>query len=234
MNIYNHNNSGVRRLAITSGEVGEVPNHNSQPNYGYGNPRINHVYTEEQNSGKNFFVHMQVDHLKRKALLDTGSQLNLVKKSMTCGRPMFGSPISIKGINGRSSTFGSLFMIFKIGGYLLRDLFHIVDDDTLGNFDFYLGSKFFIDNNCKMDFQNLKMTNKYFNEQINVENVKFSFPSSNDNQLVPFRAVESTVHNVFVDGDTSTTDHLQSTVVEDNQIDLNEPVKFVFPQFTIS
>lgn len=168
------------------------------------NPRVNNVYNDDLNSGRNLFIYMNVKNINRKALLDTGSQLNLIRKSIADDHPKYiKEGIVIRGINGRSTTYGSLFLDICINGHWIKELFHIVDNNSLGKFDFYLGSKLFLDHRCCMDYDNMVLFNKYFSTRIYVEDVTFSllFNLSGMDQ----KEAVSFVHNVFVCDDEEET-----------------------------
>lgn len=75
-----------------------------------------------------------------KVLLDTGAQINLIKRSFPLNKDVVvSSGIIIKGINGKSLTYGGVKLSFCVGEAVIEDDFHIVDDSCLGNFDMYLG-----------------------------------------------------------------------------------------------
>lgn len=44
-------------------------------------PHVGHVYSDDQNSGLNMFIYLQYGGKFLRTLLDTGSQINLVKRS---------------------------------------------------------------------------------------------------------------------------------------------------------
>lgn len=85
--------------------------------------------------------------------MDTGAQINLVKKSLVDGKiGITGTGIRIKGINGKSLTYGTIKLEFTIEGICLEDVFHIVDDSCTSDYDVYLGLKFLTDNKCIIDY----------------------------------------------------------------------------------
>lgn len=90
---------------------------------------------------------MNVDGRIVRALLDTGSQINLVGRSFALGMLLFDDKQqNIKGINGRSSTLGAVKLGISVGSHTINDVFRVVTDESVGRFDLFLGSKFFVDN----------------------------------------------------------------------------------------
>lgn len=126
-------------------------------------PMIANVNSIE-NGGASAFVFINVDKRSIQALLDTGSQINLIKKSFVSGRSIYSNEgTTIKGINGCSKTYGSIIMQFSIGNAdMITELFHIVDDHSLGDFYIYFGSNFFSRNGCLIDYPNKKLKGNNF------------------------------------------------------------------------
>lgn len=123
-----------------------------------------------KNTAKNHYVLIDVDGVWRRALLDSGSQLNLIKRSLLSKHLMFDDHgIRIRGISGCSATYGTILIKFSIGNNWMKDIFHVVDDSVLGNYDFYLGSPFLSDHDCNINYKTLQISNQNFHETINVD-----------------------------------------------------------------
>lgn len=189
-------------------------------------PNVRNVYTEEEASGRNIFIYLELNGIVYRSLLDTGSQLNLIKRSIAEGHEKYVDPgMVIKGINGRSMTNGSLFLNFTLGNHEIKDLFHIVEDESLGRFDFYIGSKFFLINRVITDYDNFRMYNKFFNIPINVEHILFDIQSA---LVVNVDKLVSVCHNVYADKreketpDVDVNNAIRVRVLEIDELEVNQ------------
>lgn len=110
---------------------------------------------------------MKIDGKTINVLLDTGAQINLVKRSFVANtKAVVYKGIVIKGVNGLSLTYGCLKIGFILGNVCFDDYFHIIDDVGLGNFNLYLGSKFFIEQGCVIDHDKFILSSKTFSSKI--------------------------------------------------------------------
>lgn len=117
------------------------------------------------------FIYIEFEGNYLRALIDTGSQINLIKRSIAEHIPRYiDYGIQIKGINGKSSTLGSVYINFWINDIYLSDiLFHVIEDDSLGEYDCFLGSKFIVEKNCKIDCDNSTLSNDHFLTKLHFE-----------------------------------------------------------------
>lgn len=190
-------NQNFQRNPSFSGNRNGNPHGNSHGNP-HGNPQVRNVYSEDQSSGRNIFVYLKVETQTYRALLDTGSQINLVTRSIVEGKDRsVKEGMCIRGINGKSMTHGSVMIRFFLGLNEMEDLFHIVDDSSLGNFDLYLGSQFFVKNKCIMDYEKLSISNRSFSDPMHIECIQFKLQY--DLQNTDRKGLLSVVHNVFIE-----------------------------------
>ena len=79
------------------------------------------------------------------------------------------TPIHMNGISGTTTTVGTVNVPIEIGGIKGYELFHVVEDTILGNYDLYLGTPFFVANKCSINYDNLSLSNRLFNVPIKVD-----------------------------------------------------------------
>ena len=108
-----------------------------------------------------------------KCLLDTGSQINLICRSAALGKPLYkDQSTNINGIGGKKKTYGAVKVDYLIGGFRLRDIFHIVDDECITDFDMFLGSNFFTSNKLCFDFCNMQLIHENFRVPVLIEEIR--------------------------------------------------------------
>lgn len=128
----------------------------------------------EQLSGHNSFILLDIDNKTFRAFLDNGAQINLIRKSSVPGKSgITGRGIQIKGINGKSLTYGTINLEFAIDNVILTDSFHIVDNDCTGNYDIYLGLKFLLDKVCVIDYSSFMISGTNFSCRIYIDEFIF-------------------------------------------------------------
>lgn len=129
--------------------------------------------------------------------MDTGAQINLIKRSFPLNKDVVvSSGIIIKGINGKSLTYGGVKLSFCVGEAVIEDDFHIVDDSCLGNFDMYLGSKFFLDNGCIIDHENLTVQARSFTCKMFIDQFGFQQSAEINEISVAIDAINDKINEV--------------------------------------
>ena len=121
-------------------------------------PRIVNQVPKLDKTVYNHYVLLAVNGVTKKALLDSGAQLNLIKMSSVPINMINRTPININGISGSITTIGTVNVPIEIGGSKGFDLFHVVEDQILGNYDLYLGTPFFVASKCSINYDNLTLS----------------------------------------------------------------------------
>lgn len=153
-------------------------NNNSNNN----NPRVGKADTD-QDTGKSLYIKISVGNKKLLALLDTGAQVNLIRKSFVDNHQIDSESIrQINGLFGSSETYGIINMPFEVNGYGLKETFHVVDDVCIQGFDMFLGASFVTDNGFTMNCKELMLTHEKVQTEIFVREVIFTDPINKSNK----------------------------------------------------
>lgn len=107
-----------------------------------------------------------------KILLDTGADINLIKKSALDNISTFTKSrrLLIQGIGReKTRTLGKVTLQLVINNVPIKTELHVVRDNIVGKFDIFLGSNFIIENKLILDFNQLKV----YNDQLSTRLLRF-------------------------------------------------------------
>lgn len=144
-----------------------------------------------------------------KVLIDTGADINLIRRSVVEHIPNWNkSSIEIQGIgNEFKSTLGRLKLKIFFNNVRCLAVFHVVDDYILGVHDLFLGTQFIVQQRLILDFNQLKVYNTRFSTklillkdqefypspQVNVTKTKVKFSSP---EIIKFHAIPTVPNEV--------------------------------------
>lgn len=117
---------------------------------------------------KSYVVHGRIGNKNYRILIDTGSDLNLIRK----GIPMFkfirtDRKMIFQGVGGKiTETIGETRIKILFNDHKLCGEFQVVERDILGDHDLFLGVDFIRDNKLVMDFNNMTVYNDKFSTNL--------------------------------------------------------------------
>jgi hypothetical protein len=104
-------------------------------------------------------------------------------------------PIIVSGINGNTTTVGSIKVEIGIEGYKVNELFHVVEDHIIGPFDLYLGEPFLTNNKCVINYDYLTFSNRFFNVPMSVEILQADFQEPHPVRVSSIKVATNKIEN---------------------------------------